>query len=65
MEAFNIMQTAALAEKMKYSKPDIYLRPDIQGVRIFDFGKLDEVFRQAAPAASRLRRQLKELALTK
>ena len=65
LEAFNIMQTAALAEKMKYSKPDIYLRPDIQGVRIFDFGKLDEVYRQAAPAAEKLRQQLKGLAPNK
>lgn len=59
LEAFNIMQTAALAEKMKYRKPDLYIRPDIQGVRIFDFGKADEVFRQAGPAAALLIKQLK------
>jgi NTE family protein len=57
--AFNIMQTSALAKKMQHRKPDIYVRPDIQNVRMFDFGKIEEIFLQAAPAADLLRKQLK------
>ena len=57
--AFNIMQASALAEKMKHRKPDIYVRPEIQDIRMLDFGKTEEVFLQAAPAVDLLRKQLK------
>jgi NTE family protein len=56
--AFNIMQASALAEKMKIRKPDIYVQTEIQGIRMLDFGKTEEVFRQAAPAIALLRKQL-------
>ena len=59
--AFNIMQASALAEKMKIRKPDIYVQTEIQGVRMLDFGKTEEVFLQAAPAIALLRKQLKGL----
>jgi NTE family protein len=59
--AFNIMQASALAEKMKIRKPDIYVQTEIQGVRMLDFGKTEEVFLQAAPAIVLLRKQLKVL----
>ncbi len=59
--AFNIMQASALAEKMKYRRPDIYVRPEIEGVRMLDFGKIEEVSRQAAPAVALLRKQLKDM----
>jgi NTE family protein len=59
--AFNIMQASALAEKMKYQKPDIYVHPEIQGVRMLDFRKPEEVFLQAAPAVDLLRKQLKNM----
>ena len=61
--AFNIMQASALAEKMKHRKPDIYVQPEIQGVRMLDFGKTEEVFLQAAPAVDLLRKQLKNMAI--
>ncbi len=59
--AFNIMQASAIAEKMKYCKPDIYVRPEFQGLRMFDFSKIEEVFLQAAPAVDLLRKQLKSI----
>jgi NTE family protein len=59
--AFNIMQVSALAEKMKIRKPDIYVQTEIQGVRMLDFGKTEEVFLQAAPAIALLKKQLKGL----
>lgn len=62
---FNIMQAAALAEKMKIRKPDIYVQMEIQGVRMLDFGKTNEVFLQAQPAIDLLREQLNGLNLNK
>jgi NTE family protein len=59
--AFNIMQASALAEKMKIRKPDIYVQMEIQGIRMLDFNKTDEVFRQAEPAIALLRKQLRRL----
>jgi NTE family protein len=59
--AFNIMQASALAEKMKIRKPDIYVQTEIHGIRMLDFNKTDEVFRQAVPAIALLRNQLKDL----
>ena len=52
------MQASALAEKMKHRKPDIYVQTEIEGVRMLDFRKIEEVFLQAAPAVDLLRKQL-------
>lgn len=52
---FEIMQMAALAEKMKHREPDIYIRPEINDVRMFDFNKIEDVFLQAQPAIEELR----------
>lgn len=60
--AFNIMQASALAEKMKHHQPHIYVQPEIQDVRMLDFGKTEDVFLQAQPAVEALREQLKSLA---
>jgi NTE family protein len=57
--AFNIMQASALAEKMRERKPDIYVQPKIQDVRMLDFAKTEEVFLQAAPAVELLKKRLK------
>jgi NTE family protein len=59
--AFNIMQASALTEKMKIRKPDIYVQMEIQGIRMLDFGKTEEVFLQAMPAIALLKKQLKDL----
>lgn len=58
--AFNIMQTSALAEKMKHKKPDVYIQQEIQEVRMFDFGKAADIFLQAQSAVDLLRKQLKD-----
>lgn len=55
---FEIMQTASLAERMKHSAPDIYVRPEIGDVRMFDFNKIEEVFQQSQPAIDLLRENL-------
>lgn len=52
---FDILQSAAFALKVKHRKPDIYVRPEISHIRMFDFGKIEDVFRQARPSVDRLR----------
>lgn len=59
--SFNIMQASALAAKVKIRKPDIYVQTEIQDIRMLDFAKTGEVFRQAAPAIASLKKQLKNL----
>lgn len=63
--AFNIMQASALAERMKIRKPDIYVQTEIQGVRMLDFAKTEDVFLQAEPAIALLRKQLQDLKIKK
>lgn len=59
LRAFSIMQASAITEKMKRRKPDIYVQPEIQDIRMLDFGKAEDVFLQAAPAIDLLRKRLK------
>lgn len=63
--AFNIMQTAALAEKMKHQKPDIYIQQEIPHVRMFDFGKVADIFLHAQPAVDQLRKKISESGICK
>jgi NTE family protein len=61
---FDIMQTTLLTEKLKRLKPDIYVWPQIRDVRMLDFGKVEEVFAQTAPAAEELRGKLLQVLST-
>lgn len=58
---FEIMQMAALAQKMKRQKPDIYIRPEINDVTMLDFTKIENVYQQTEPAVIELRKTLKNL----
>jgi NTE family protein len=60
---FDIMQTTMLADKLKRIKPDIYVWPQIPDVRMLDFGKIEDVFAQATPAAEELRKELTQVLL--
>lgn len=61
---FDIMQTTMLTEKLKRLKPDVYVWPQIRDVRMLDFGKVEEVFAQTAPAAEELRGKLLQVLST-
>jgi NTE family protein len=58
---FDIMQQAALVQRIKNQKPDLYLQTEIRDVRMLDFGKVEQVFAQAAPAVDLLKQQLEKL----
>jgi NTE family protein len=55
---FDMLQRAAMTEKMKHRKPDIYVRMEIHNVHMLDFGKIQEVLRQAKPSVKALKKEL-------
>lgn len=44
---FQIMEESIVQEKLKQHRPSIYLKPDIQDVRVLDFHKFDEISEQS------------------
>jgi NTE family protein len=59
--AYQIMQHSISQQKIKFIKPDIYIRPEIEDVKVFDFSKVDSIFEQAKPAKEQLKRKLEHL----
>ncbi len=55
---YQTMQNSIIKERLKFLKPDIYIRPEIYDVRVFDFVKADLIFKQAESAKEELKRQL-------
>jgi len=55
------MQNSINQQKMKFIKPDIYIRPEIYDVRVFDFSKHESIFKQSETAKDNLKRKLEEL----
>lgn len=55
---FQIMQISLIQEKLKYLKPDIYIKPQIKDIRLFDFAKTELIFKQALKAKEKLKRKL-------
>jgi len=56
--AYQIMQNSIIQEKLKHVRPDIYIKPEIYDVRVFDFLKADLIFDQAKKSKKELKRQL-------
>ena len=61
---YQTMQNSIIRERLKFLKPDIYIRPEIYDVRVFDFVKAESIFKQGQPAKDELKRQL-EIILNK
>ena len=58
---FAVMQGAALKEKMKQRKPNIFIKFEIPGIRMLEFNKIDEVFEKAQPTIGEFKKQLSAL----
>ncbi len=58
---YQIMQNSISQQKLRFIKPDIYIRPEITDVRVFDFSKVDSIFEQAKPAKAELKKKLENL----
>lgn len=55
-----IMQAQILHEKMQRRPPHIYIRPELEDVRVLEFNRVDEIYRQSMPARSQLRQALRQ-----
>ena len=58
---YQTMQNSIIKERLKFLKPDIYIRPEIYDVRVFDFVKADLIFKQAESAKDDLKRKLDKM----
>ncbi len=58
---YQIMQNSISLQKLKFIHPDIYIRPEIKDVRVFDFTKMETILKQAGPAKEELKRKLEKL----
>ena len=58
---YQTMQNSIINERLKFLRPDIYIKPEIYDVRVFDFVKADSIFEQAKPAKKELKIQLERL----
>jgi NTE family protein len=58
---FDIMQNSIIAQRIKNTPPDIYIKPDISGVDILEFYKAEHVYQQTENARLELRQRLQEL----
>jgi NTE family protein len=59
--AYQIMEKSIIREKLKCSMPSIYIEPDISGIRVLEFYKADQIFKQALPAKEMLKREMEKL----
>jgi len=57
-KTFELMQQSIVRERLKTDPPDLYLRPEAEGIRLLHFHRVDAILEQAQPAAERLRQSL-------
>jgi len=57
---FEIMQQSLIAQMRKASPPDVYIKPEISGIRLLHFDRVDEILEQAETGADELREKLQE-----
>lgn len=62
--AFQIMQNSILSAKLMRSTPDIIIKTDIKEIRMLEFLKAKEIYKQAVPFKDQLKSKL-ELVLNK
>ncbi|OGP55831.1 MAG: hypothetical protein A2Y65_01910 [Deltaproteobacteria bacterium RBG_13_52_11] len=43
MSTFQIMQASIVENKMRISRPDIYIKPDLKNIRVLEFYRYDEI----------------------
>lgn len=62
---YQIMQNSIIQQKLKSIKSDIYIKPKICDVRVFDFLKAESIFEQAMPVKKELKKQLENILASK
>ncbi len=61
MGTIGVMQEAMLKNKLKRKPPDIFIHPEIKGIRMMDFARIEDVLEQAKPAIEELKEKLHSL----
>ena len=56
---YQILQNSILQEKMKNRPPHIYIRPELENIRVLDFNRVNEIYAQAKSARNKLRSSLR------
>lgn len=60
-ESFQTMEKTILQAKMTDQPPAIYVKPDLVDIRLLDYPKAKEIYRQALPAREQLKHSLQQL----
>lgn len=55
---YQIMEESIVRQKLHSHRPDLYLKPEIQNIRVLDFHKHPEIFAQTGPATEKLRQEI-------
>ncbi len=55
---YQIMQKSIIREKLAIEAPDIYIEPNVVDVRMLEFYKANEIFKQATATKSQLKRKI-------
>jgi NTE family protein len=58
---FQIAEKTIAVEKLKSHAPDIYLEPEITGVKVLEFQKAEQIYEQTKPECERLKSELAKL----
>ncbi len=53
-----ILLKGLITERLKVSTPDIFLRPELNTVRVLDFGRASSILKRVAPLKDEAKRQL-------
>jgi NTE family protein len=59
-KTFEVMQQSIIRQKLAVSPPGIYIKPELDDVRLLHFDRVDEVISQAGAAADELRQKLEQ-----
>lgn len=60
VNSFDIMGTATLSQKMKHTRPDIYVRPRLENIRMFDLDKTEEILGKTREAMPGLEQEIRQ-----
>jgi len=57
--SFEIMEASMIRHRLKANPPDIYLKPELRGIGLLEFFKVDQILEQSAPIKDELRHKLR------
>ncbi len=61
MGTIHVMETSMMENKLKVSRPDMYLKPDLHNIQILDFHKKEEIMESARPEVRRFKGELEAM----